>query len=103
MQRENKIMDREGEKNSSKWQDIIVQVKNENGITRRKTLQPKTESHTNTHPLSFSKASISDVPPELFSDNAANAAWAQVAATLGPTAEAKKATFSIMHPIKSNA
>jgi len=56
---------------------------------------------TDTHLLSFSKASISVTLPELFPDNAANAAWAQVAATLGPTAEAKKATFT-MHPPKSN-
>ena len=56
----------------------------------------------NTHLLSWSGASICDVLPELFLDNAANAAWAQVAATLGPTAEAKKATFR-MHPPKPNA
>lgn len=60
----------------------------------------RNDSHT--HLSSFSTVPICDVLPELFSDNAANAAWAQVAATLGPTAEAKKATFR-MHQPKSNA
>lgn len=54
-----------------------------------------------THLLSCPGASICDVLPELSSDNTANAAWAQEAATLGPTAEAKKATFG-MHQPKPN-